>query len=178
LIFTFTSSYLYISIIPAGFLFSLPSGTQVRLILFQSDCAQGGWKPGESGTRAEVEVNGLHWIAQILLAAVFLFAGFGEIFSYRSRAKVPPGRPSLGFPGLPYELAFAIGVVEIAGALALVVPIDLWPPDILPRLAAAGLGVLAIAGGIYHLRRRESAAPSVALFLLALFVIVARWPKQ
>lgn len=127
--------------------------------------------------KAEVKVNGLHWTAQILLAAVFLFAGFSEILSYRSRTKVPPGRPTLGFPGLPYELAVAIGVVEIAGALALMVPIDLWPPDILPRLAAAGLALLTIAGGVYHQRRRESAAPNVALFLLALFVIVGRWPR-
>jgi uncharacterized membrane protein YphA (DoxX/SURF4 family) len=122
-------------------------------------------------------VNGLHWVAQILLAAVFLFAGFSEIFSYRSRTEVSPVRPSLGFPGLAYELALAIGVVEIVGALALVVPVDLWPPDILPRLAAAGLALLAVVGAIYHMRRRESAAPNIALFLLALFVIVGRWPR-
>lgn len=88
-----------------------------------------------------------------------------------------PGGVTLGFDGLPYELALVIGVAEIVGALALVVPVDLWPPDILPRLAAATLGLLTVAGGIYHQRRRESAAPNVALFLLALFVIVARWPR-
>ena len=87
-------------------------------------------------------MNGLHWTAQILLAAVFLFAGFGEIFSFRRRAAALPGGVTLGFDGLPYELALVIGVAEIVGALALVVPVDLWPPDILPRLAAATLGLL------------------------------------
>jgi hypothetical protein len=34
-----------------------------------------------------------------------------------------------------------------------------------------------VAAGIYHLRRQESAAPNVALFLLAVFVIFGRWPR-
>jgi hypothetical protein len=54
---------------------------------------------------------------------------------------------------------------------------DVWPPYILLRLATAGLALLMVAAGIYHMRRQESAAPSVALFLLALFVIVGRWPR-
>ena len=139
--------------------------------------AWGGEEREERSSEAGEKMNGLHWTAQILLAAVFLFAGFSEIFSFRRRAAALPGGVTLGFDGLPYELALVIGVAEIVGALALVVPVDLWPPDILPRLAAATLGLLTVAGGIYHQRRRESAAPNVALFLLALFVIVARWPR-
>jgi len=45
-------------------------------------------------------------------------------------------------------------------------------PEFLPLLAASGLALLMTAAGIYHDLRRESAAPVVALFLLALFVIV------
>ncbi len=33
-----------------------------------------------------------------------------------------------------------------------------------------------IGAAIYHFRRRESASPAIAAFLLALFVIVGRWP--
>jgi hypothetical protein len=33
-----------------------------------------------------------------------------------------------------------------------------------------------VAACIYHIRRKESAAPAIAAFLLALFVIVGRWP--
>jgi hypothetical protein len=54
---------------------------------------------------------------------------------------------------------------------------DLWPPYVFLRLAAGGLALLMVAAGIYHIRRQESAAPSVSLFLLALFVIVGRWPR-
>jgi hypothetical protein len=70
-----------------------------------------------------------------------------------------------------------VGIAELLGAVGVVVPVDLWPPYVLLRLAAAGLALLMVIAGIYHIRRQESAAPSVALFLLALFVIVGRWPR-
>jgi len=44
-------------------------------------------------------------------------------------------------------------------------------------LAAGGLALLMVAAGIYHLRRQESAAPAVSLFLLAVFVVFGRWPR-
>jgi hypothetical protein len=122
-------------------------------------------------------MNGLHWTAQILLAGVFLFVGFSRIFANRRLTSGLPAWPGFGVISLPNELAVAVGIFEIAGALALVMPVDLWPPDILPRLAAAGLALVAMAGAVYHMRRHESGAPSIALFLLALFVIVGRWPR-
>ena len=73
--------------------------------------------------------------------------------------------------------AVAVGLLEIAGAAGVLVPVDVWPPDVFLRLAAAGLGLLMVAAAIYHVRRQESAAPSITLFLLALFVIVGRWPR-
>jgi hypothetical protein len=56
-------------------------------------------------------------------------------------------------------------------------PEGLSPGYLLVRLAAGGLALLMVCAGIYHLRRREEAAPAVTLFLLALFVIVGRWPR-
>jgi hypothetical protein len=67
--------------------------------------------------------------------------------------------------------------VEIAGAVGLLVPVDVMPPHVLLRAAAGGLALLMVGAGIYHARRQESAAPSISLFLLALFVIVGRWPR-
>jgi hypothetical protein len=67
--------------------------------------------------------------------------------------------------------------VEIAGALGVLTP-EGWSHDyLLVRLAAAGLALLMVCAGIYHARRREEASPAVTLFLLALFVIVGRWPR-
>jgi hypothetical protein len=120
-------------------------------------------------------MNGLHWLAQILLTGVFLVDGYIRIFSYRRLVK--PQLPRDGFPSvrLPYELEVAVAVAEIVGVLALWVPANLWPPDILPRVAASALAMLAVAGSVYHMRRREPSAHNLAVFLLAVFVIMGRW---
>jgi hypothetical protein len=52
----------------------------------------------------------------------------------------------------------------------------LLPPYIVPRLAAAALAVLMIVASVYHARRHETAVPNVVLFLMAVLVIVGRWP--
>jgi uncharacterized membrane protein YphA (DoxX/SURF4 family) len=119
-------------------------------------------------------MNGLLWIAQILLAGVFLFAGLSKIFAYERKIKWLSAPWSSGCVGVPHGLAAAIAVFEIAASLCLLLPVDLWPPDILLRLAAGGLGILMVAAGIYHLRRKESAVPAITLFLLALFVVYGR----
>jgi hypothetical protein len=56
-------------------------------------------------------------------------------------------------------------------------PAGLATGHLLVRLGAAGLALIMVLAGIYHLRRNEEAAPAVTLFLLALFVILERWPR-
>jgi uncharacterized membrane protein YphA (DoxX/SURF4 family) len=122
-------------------------------------------------------MNTLLWVAQILLAGVFLFTGFSKIFAYGKVVKVVQARSKAGNIGLSRRQAVLVGLVEIAGAVGLLIPVDVWPPYVLLRLAAGGLALLMVAAGIFHARRQESAAPSITLFLLALFVIVGRWPR-
>ncbi|MGA2632680.1 MAG: DoxX family protein [Terracidiphilus sp.] len=122
-------------------------------------------------------MNGLLWIAQILLAGAFLFTGASKILAYDKLVKVVEAKSKGGKIGMSRQQAALVGIAELVGAVGVVVPVDIWPPDVLLRLAAAGLALLMVAAGIYHIRRQESAAPSVALFLLALFVIVGRWPR-
>lgn len=127
-------------------------------------------------------MNGLLWIAQIILAAIFLFTGIGKLFDIKWLLNVvevrSKGRPT----GISRCLAAFIGLAEIAGALGVVMPAALTPAvlahdHLLVLLAAAGLALIMMLAGIYHLRRNEEAAPNVTLFLLALFVIVGRWPR-
>jgi uncharacterized membrane protein YphA (DoxX/SURF4 family) len=122
-------------------------------------------------------MNGLLWIAQIILAGVFLFTGVSKILAYEKLVKAVEARSKSCRIGMSRVQAAIIGLVEIIGAVGVVAPVDLWPPYVLLRLAAGGLALLMVAAGIYHLRRQESAAPAVSLFLLALFVIVGRWPR-
>jgi uncharacterized membrane protein YphA (DoxX/SURF4 family) len=122
-------------------------------------------------------MNALFWIAQILLAGVFLFTGAGKLLAYEQLVKAVEKRSKNGKVGMSRLQAGFVGLLEIAGAVGVIMPFDLWPPYILLRLAAAALALLMVAAGIYHLRRQESATPSVVLFLLAIFVIVGRWPR-
>jgi uncharacterized membrane protein YphA (DoxX/SURF4 family) len=122
-------------------------------------------------------MNGLLWIAQILLAGIFLFTGISKLLAYERVMGAVEAR-SKGIPaGVSRGLAAFIGLAEIAGALGVVSPPSLLPAHLLIRLAAAGLALIMVLAGIYHLRRQDSAAPAVSLFLLALFVIVGRWPR-
>jgi hypothetical protein len=122
-------------------------------------------------------MNALLWIAQVLLAAIFLVTASTKLFAYEKLIDTVEARMKGGAAGISRGLAAFIGVAEFAGALGVVSPPSLLPGHLLVRLAAAGLALIMVLAGIYHLRREEPAAPTVALFLLALFVIVGRWPR-
>jgi uncharacterized membrane protein YphA (DoxX/SURF4 family) len=122
-------------------------------------------------------MNTLLWMVQILLACMFIFTGVSKVLAYDKLKKVLEAKAKGGPTGMSRGLAIQVGLLEIVGAVGLVLPVDLWPPDVLLRLAAAGLALLMVIAGIYHLRRYESAIPSVVLFLLAIFVIIGRWPR-
>lgn len=126
-------------------------------------------------------MNALIWIGQILLAAVFFFTGVAKLLAYRSLIKTIEERRKTAPIRVTRAQGAVVGLLEIAGAIGVILP-PAWTPDalsgdyLLVRLAAGCLAVLMIGATIYHLRRSESAAPAISTFLLALFVIVGRWP--
>jgi uncharacterized membrane protein YphA (DoxX/SURF4 family) len=126
-------------------------------------------------------MNSLIWIGQIALAVVFLFAGFSKIFAYKRLIKTLEIRRKTAPISMTVGQGRMVGVLEIIGAIGVILPRAFTPASLAPnylliRLAAAYLAALMVAASIYHLRRRESAAPAISAFLLALFVIVGRWP--
>jgi len=123
----------------------------------------------------------LIWVGQLALAAVFLVAGWTKLVAYKKLIKTLEIHRNT----IPIEMSPAqgrlVGLIEIVGALGFIMPPAFTPavlaPDyLLVRIAAAGLALLMVAAAIYHFRRKESATPAVSAFLLALFVIVGRWP--
>jgi hypothetical protein len=119
-------------------------------------------------------MNNLDRFAEFLLVGIFLFAGLSKILAYQRQPRAQGG-PSWRGNGMASGMAYPIALMEIAGAVGLVVPLNLWQPDMIARLAAAGLALLTLATFLYRVRRKESGAPVMALFLLTLFVIVGRW---
>jgi uncharacterized membrane protein YphA (DoxX/SURF4 family) len=126
-------------------------------------------------------VNTLIWIGQILLAAVFLVAGVSKLLAYKTLIKTIEERRKTAPIRVTRAQGAVVGLLEISGAIGVILP-PMWTPDalsvdyLLVRVAAGCLALLMIGATIYHLRRRESAAPAISTFLLALFVIVGRWP--
>jgi hypothetical protein len=126
-------------------------------------------------------MNTLIWIAQVALATVFFVAGVTKIVAYKKLVKTLENRRNTLSIEVSPAQGRALGLLEIVGAIGVIMPPALTPDALVPdyllvRIAAAGLALLMVAATIYHFRRKESAAPSVTVFLLALFVIVGRWP--
>ena len=126
-------------------------------------------------------MNTLIWIGQILLAAVFLVAGVSKLLAYKTLIKTIEERRKTAPIRVTRAQGAVVGLLEISGAIGVILP-PAWTPDalsvdyLLVRVAAGCLALLMVGATIYHFRRRESAAPAISAFLLALFVIVGRWP--
>jgi uncharacterized membrane protein YphA (DoxX/SURF4 family) len=121
-------------------------------------------------------MNYLIWSAQIILAGVFLYSGFSDAFASERQMSGPHTLASLHWVGLSKGLVILLALIEISAALGLLVPAQIWGPEVLPRLAAGVLALVTAAACVYHGRRKEHTAPMVALFFIALLVIVGRWP--
>ncbi len=111
------------------------------------------------------------WIVAGLLAAAFLFAGFNKVLIPAQKlAKAPGGGWVLDFsPGFVKVL----GVVEMLGALGLILPALTGIAPVLVPLAAVGLGIIMIGAAVVEFRRREYAHVLVNLTYLALIAFVA-----
>jgi len=111
------------------------------------------------------------WIVQALLALLFLFAGGMKlVLPIEELTKQMP----LTLPG--WFIRF-IGVVEVLGAVGVILP---WLTGIQPRLtplAAAGLVILMIGAVVYGLLAGDpvSALLPLVVGILAAFVAYGRW---
>jgi uncharacterized membrane protein YphA (DoxX/SURF4 family) len=125
-------------------------------------------------------MNGLIWIGQVALACVFLTSGTFKLLAFRPLMQAVESRTHIHFDLAPMR-ARIIGLVEVLLAFGVLMP-DIYTPDgmvpefVIARCCAAGLALLMVGAAIYHMRRKEHAALDIAMFLLALFVIVGRWP--
>ena len=111
------------------------------------------------------------WIAQGVLAALFLFAGGMKL--------VLPAEAMAGPVPLPIAFLRFIGVCEVLGALGLILPGLLKIRRGLTPLAAGGLVVIMIGATVITLIG-GLVAPSLisaAAGLLAAFVSYGRWSK-
>ena len=111
------------------------------------------------------------WILQVVLAAMFAMAGFTKL--------TQPPRQKLAWR-LPWVEGFSpataalIGTLELAAALALVLPASSGITPALAPLAATGLVVLMVLAATTHARRREPAATALDAVLVTPARVAAR----
>ena len=111
------------------------------------------------------------WIVQGLLAAMFLLAGVPKLVMSAAQMAAP------GPIQLPVVFIRFIGVCEILGSIAMIVPT--WTrirPGLTP-LGAAGLVIIMIGATIVNLVDGPAAAAvlTAMLGLMAAYVVWGRW---
>ena len=111
------------------------------------------------------------WIVQGLLAAIFLFAGGIKLVTPMEEMMKQMPLP------LPGWFVLFTGVVEVLGAIGLILP---WLLRIRPGLtpvAAAGLVIVMIGATVYTFAAGDVASALIPLLvgILAAFVAYGRW---
>ena len=110
------------------------------------------------------------WIAQVLLAAIFLVTGTTKLTQPRLKMAAGPMRWAADVTDRQFR---TIGLLEVLGAIGLILPAALGIAPLLTPLAAVGL-VLVLVGAIYtHVRYDESERLAVPIVVLALALFVA-----
>lgn len=114
------------------------------------------------------------WIAAALLAVAFVVAGMTKLFSSREQLEKNMAwvkDSSMGFVRL-------LGLLEVLGAIGVIVPGAFGIAGVLVPWAAIGLAILMAGAVVVHVQRGEGikgSAPAIVLLLLAVFVAWGRF---
>ncbi len=92
------------------------------------------------------------WILQILMALAFLGAGYAHSIGYERSITNPR---MVWMTALPKRFVQLIGILEIAGAVALILPALTGILPWLTPLAALMLALLMVCAMVFHFTRRE-----------------------
>lgn len=113
------------------------------------------------------------WIVTIVLAVSFLGSGLMKQFVPKDKLVTSGQGWAADFSQANIRL---IGLVEIVGAMGLVLPAVTHIAPILVPMAAIGLILVMVGAAIVHARRREApnVAVNVVLLALAAFVVWGR----
>ena len=119
-------------------------------------------------------MNTFLWIIQGMLAAVFMMTGIMKLVQKKEAMA-----DKMGFvEDFSQKQVTGIGVLELMGAMGVILP---WATGILPwltPLAAVGLAMTMVGAFLTHLRRKElvpMGIMNIVLFSMALFIAYGRF---
>jgi len=114
------------------------------------------------------------WAAQIVLALFYLYAGYNKL----TQPIEALGAMGMGFALIvPELLTRFIGLVEVLGAIGLVLPAATRIMPRLTPLAALGLSTIQVLAMLLHASRGEFAVLPLNVVLLALSLFVL-WGRE
>jgi uncharacterized membrane protein len=127
---------------------------------------------GNFAVTKKYKMNTALWIAQGILAAMFLMAGI--VKSTRSKEQLALKMPWVNDFSLP--IVRLVGISELLAAIGLIVPQLAGIAPVLTGLAALGIALIMVLAAIYHMRKSEWKATgfNTVLFLVSLFVVYGR----
>ncbi|MCB4797372.1 DoxX family protein [Neotamlana laminarinivorans] len=113
------------------------------------------------------------YVIQGLLACIFFMAGIMKVAKNKETLREKLGDWTDNYSENKLKL---IGLLEVLGAIGIVLPIFISSIAILVPIAAIGLSITMIGALILHLKRKEKdkVIVNLILLLLALFIVVGR----
>jgi putative oxidoreductase len=113
------------------------------------------------------------WVLQVVLAAMYLMAGYQKAFDDLS--VVVKTIFWVGYTPVP--LVRFIGISELLGVIGLILPAALKIQPQLTTLAAAGLSIIMLLANLMHIYRGEFFVLPMTLVMFAAvtFVAYGRW---
>ncbi|MFB6887952.1 DoxX family protein [Kitasatospora sp. NPDC056327] len=115
-------------------------------------------------------MNVFLWVLAGILAALFLAAGAPKLLQSKEKVVQATGTWAVNYPPAAIK---AIGLLEILGAIGLVLPAAVGIAAGLVPVAATGLAVVMAGAAVVHGRRGEGRSVAVNVLLLALVAVVA-----
>jgi len=116
------------------------------------------------------------WVITVLLALVMLFSGALKAFAGKSEKLL--SNPRMGWAGDFSDAGIrSIGVVEILGALGLILPAVTGIAPVLVPIAAVGLALTMLGAIAVHVRRGDGASAVVAPLIFMVLAIVIAWAR-
>jgi DoxX-like family len=112
-------------------------------------------------------MNVLLWVAQGVVAAVFLASGVMKLVTANKNVADPA--PLLATPAQ----RLTMGAVDLLGAFGVVLPAATGILPVLTPVAAVGTGVVSVGATLIHGSRREPGETAVTAVLLVLSVLIA-----
>jgi uncharacterized membrane protein YphA (DoxX/SURF4 family) len=115
------------------------------------------------------------WIAQVLLAALFIM---GAIMKFQPIAKISVMMPWMG--QVPVWFVRLLAIVDLAAALGLILPSLLRIKPKLTPWAAIGSMMLMLCASAFHVARGEASAIglNIAAGFIAAFIAWGRFAKS